>query len=60
MGLRPVLLSLLLVSACSPATDYRCTFEGEPDYAASAGCLTVVHNKVLLVDSRTWRKPGWI
>ena len=52
MGSR-LLLSLLLVSACSPATDYRCSFEGEPDDAPSAGCLTVVHNKVLLVDSRS-------
>lgn len=29
-----------------------CPFEGKPDFAPSAGCLAVVHGKVLVVDSR--------
>lgn len=48
----PLLLSLLL-GACSAAPQSNCPYKGEPDYAPSAGCLTVVHGKMLVVDSRT-------
>lgn len=45
--------SVLLTAACAPSVDRPCPYQGEPDYAFSAGCLTVVHGKLLVVDSRT-------
>ncbi|MEP4148341.1 MAG: NUDIX hydrolase [Halioglobus sp.] len=43
----------LLSGACSAQPDLVCPFDGEPDYAIAAGCLAVVHGKMLVVDSRT-------
>lgn len=48
----PLLLGFLLMSACSHTDGPPCPYEGEPDTAVSAGCLTVVHGRVLVVDSR--------
>lgn len=48
----PLLLCLLL-GACSAVPESNCPYKGEPDYALSAGCLTVVHGKMLVVDSRS-------
>lgn len=43
----------LVLGACSAQPDLSCSYHGEPDYAIAAGCLTVVHGKMLVVDSRT-------
>lgn len=48
----PLMLGFLLVSACSHSNGPSCPYEGEPDTAPSAGCLAVVHGRVLVVDSR--------
>ena len=48
----PLLVALLLTAACSSPPPRPCPYQGEPDYAPSAGCLTVVHGKMLVVDSR--------
>ncbi|PLW69971.1 NUDIX hydrolase [Pseudohalioglobus lutimaris] len=53
MALRPLLLIIFLLSACASAATPPCPYQGEPDYAASAGCLAVVHGKMLVVGSRT-------
>ncbi|MEP5568484.1 MAG: NUDIX hydrolase [Halioglobus sp.] len=47
------LIVLLMLGACSAQADRTCSYDGEPDYAIAAGCLTVVHGKMLVVDSRT-------
>ncbi len=47
-----LLLSLALLCACSRSRDIPCPYQGEPDMAPSAGCLAVVHGRVLLVESR--------
>ena len=47
------LIVLLMLGACSAQADRSCPYDGEPDYAIAAGCLTVVHGKMLVVDSRT-------
>ena len=47
----PLFLCLLL-GACVAAPESNCPYKGEADYAPSAGCLTVVHGKMLVVDSR--------
>lgn len=47
-----ILLCFFLLSACSHSSTPPCPFEGEPDTAPSAGCLAVVHGRVLVVDSR--------
>ena len=46
-------VSVLLTAACAQSPEHPCPYQGEPDYAISAGCLTVVHGKMLVVDSRT-------
>ena len=40
------------ISACSTREEPACPFQGEADFAVSAGCLTVVHGRMLVVDSR--------
>ena len=45
-------LLALFAGACSSPPPKPCPFEGEADFAPSAGCLTVVHGKMLVVDSR--------
>lgn len=47
-----MLLGLTLLGACSHSDGPPCPFQGEPDIALSAGCLAVVHGRVLVVDSR--------
>jgi 8-oxo-dGTP pyrophosphatase MutT (NUDIX family) len=47
-----LLLVLVLLGACSNATVLPCPYTGTPQYAASAGCLAIVHGRILLVDSR--------
>lgn len=47
-----LLLCLILLGACSRANGPACPYEGEPDYAPSAGCLAVVHGRLLVVESR--------
>lgn len=49
----------LLLTACKPATPV-CPFNGEPEYAPSAGCLAVVEGRVLLVEMHTGKlsPPG--
>lgn len=51
---RIVLAGLLvaLVTACARDSRPPCPYEGLADIAPSAGCLAVVHGKVLVVDSR--------
>lgn len=45
-------LPLLLVQACAAGREAPpCPFEGEGDSAPSAGCLVVVHGKMLVVES---------
>ncbi len=44
---------VLLASACTTSVEPACPYWGEPDPAQSAGCLTVVHGRMLVVDSRT-------
>lgn len=46
-------LLALAVSACSTTEDPACPYRGEADFALSAGCLTVVHGRMLVVDSRS-------
>lgn len=46
-----LLLPALLGGCLRPALP-PCPYEGTPDFAPSAGCLAVVHGKVLVVDSR--------
>ena len=49
----PTLLAMsVLLGACSSVAPPPCPYTGEPDYAPSAGCLAVVHGKMLVVDSR--------
>ncbi len=54
------LAAVVLLSACSSTPMPPCTFTGEAQYAASAGCLAVVHGRILVVESRTGRisPPG--
>ncbi len=47
-----LLLCCLLLAACSHSDGHRCPYEGEPDFAPSAGCLAVVHGRMLVVESR--------
>jgi 8-oxo-dGTP diphosphatase len=47
------LLFCLPLSSCTATPQLGCPYEGEPDFAFAAGCLAVVHGKVLVVDSRT-------
>lgn len=46
-------LALLLISlpGCAGPQPPPCPYTGTPDYAPSAGCLTLVHNRVLVVES---------
>ncbi len=44
---------MLVLSGCSFSGQHPCVFRGKPDYAPSAGCLAVVHGKMLVVDSLT-------
>ncbi|QFU76675.1 NUDIX hydrolase [Halioglobus maricola] len=44
------LLLPLLLAACG-AQEQSCPFEGKADYAPSAGCLAVVHGKVLVIEN---------
>ncbi len=49
------LLGLLLtvsLAGCMRTPIPPCPFEGKADFAPSAGCLAVVHGKVLVVESR--------
>jgi 8-oxo-dGTP pyrophosphatase MutT (NUDIX family) len=48
--LLPAVLTLLL-SACASSTAPPCRYTGTPQYAPSAGCLTVVHGRILVVES---------
>ena len=41
-----------VVSGCASSVEPACPYQGEPDYALSAGCLTVVHGRMLVVGSR--------
>ena len=47
-----LMFGLLLASACSDSGVPQCPYEGKGDNALSAGCLAVVHGRVLVVDSR--------
>ena len=49
-GVATVLLSFLL-AACAGKDVPPCPYTGTPDFAPSAGCLVVIHGKVLVVDS---------
>ena len=46
-----VALALFLVSGCIASEAPPCPFQGEADYAASAGCLVLVHGRILVVES---------
>jgi 8-oxo-dGTP pyrophosphatase MutT (NUDIX family) len=46
-----MLVTVLLAACVRPAVP-PCPYEGAPDFAPSAGCLAVVHGKILVVDSR--------
>jgi 8-oxo-dGTP diphosphatase len=45
------LLPGLLLVACAGKELPPCPYNGTPDFAPSAGCLVVIHGKVLVVDS---------
>ena len=49
-----------MLTACSTSGVPTCPYTGQPDYAPSAGCLAVVHGRILVVESRTGRlsPPG--
>ncbi len=47
-----VALALFLVSGCNASEPPPCPFQGEADFAASAGCLVLVHGRILVVESR--------
>ena len=47
-----LLLLCLSLAACASRDIPPCPFEGKPDYAPSAGCLTVVHGRILVVEAR--------
>lgn len=49
---RALVCMLPLLAACSSADVPPCPYQGTPEYAPSAGCLSVVHGKMLVVDSR--------
>jgi 8-oxo-dGTP pyrophosphatase MutT (NUDIX family) len=44
------LLSCLLLAACA-ATPPPCPYEGPPDTAPSAGCLAIIHGRLLVVSN---------
>jgi len=46
-----ILPVLLLLAACATQGPPPCPFTGTPDFAPSAGCLTMVHGRVLVVES---------
>lgn len=47
-----LLIFCLSAAACTHSRQAECPFTGVPDYAPSAGCLSVIHGRVLVVDSR--------
>jgi len=49
-ALLPVAI-LLVCTACSHVEAPPCPFTGEPEYALSAGCLALIHGKILVVES---------
>lgn len=48
-----LLLGLLFLSlpGCANSQPPPCPYKGTPQYAPSAGCLTLVHNRLLVVES---------
>ena len=53
------LVSCLLLAACA-ATPPPCPYDGPPDIAPSAGCLAIIHGRVLVVSNAEGRigPPG--
>lgn len=49
-SLLPV-VTLVLCTACSHIETPPCPFVGEPEFAPSAGCLALIHGKILVVES---------
>lgn len=47
-----VLSVTALLASCTGSAVPPCPYQGTPDFAPSAGCLAVVHGKILVVDSR--------
>ena len=41
-----------MLAGCHVLAGQACPYQGKPDYAPSAGCLAVVHGKILVVESR--------
>ncbi len=54
------LILLLFLQACGSTSPPPCPFKGEPDTAPSAGCLAIVHGRLLLVENRAGKvsPPG--
>ncbi len=48
---RALIVPVVLLLAGCAAQVPPCPFTGKPDYALSAGCLAVVHGRVLVVES---------
>lgn len=46
------LVSCLILAGCTSREKPPCPYEGKPDFAPSAGCLAVVHGKMLVIESR--------
>lgn len=47
-----LLVALVMISGCAASKEApSCPFDGEADYARSAGCLVPVHGKILVVES---------
>lgn len=44
-------LVLLLLSGCAASQPPPCPYGGAPQYASSAGCLALVHGRILVVES---------
>ncbi len=42
---------LLLCAGCTHIEAPPCPFVGEPEFASSAGCLALIHGKILVVES---------
>ena len=46
----PLLLVTTLLASCA-GDGVQCPFSADPDYAPSAGCLAVVHGRILVVEN---------
>jgi 8-oxo-dGTP pyrophosphatase MutT (NUDIX family) len=53
LGLVCCLLYCCALVACREVAQPACPYQGEPDYAPSAGCLVAIDDQMLLVEMKT-------